>query len=146
MQYAILFDRILRFPITGNRVRNYDGLGGQLLFAYLHRNGVVRWTDNRLLIDWERVEDSVAELRERVEVLYRRGIDTSKVSYWAAAHDLVAEYVTPNVGSQWKREGRVYSDESDPKAWIDRVLNDEFPLSLFYEQLKKKLADVPALV
>ena len=65
-------------------------------------------------IDWERVEDSVAELRERVEELYRRGIDTSKVSYWIAAHDLVAEYVPPNVGSQWKREGRVYSDESDP--------------------------------
>jgi len=57
VQYAILFDRILRFPVTGNRVRNYDGLGGQLLFAYLHRAGVVRWTDNRLLIDWQRVED-----------------------------------------------------------------------------------------
>ncbi len=36
VQYAILFDRLLRFPITGTRVRNYDGLGGQLLFAYLH--------------------------------------------------------------------------------------------------------------
>jgi len=30
VQYAILFDRLLRFPITGSRVRNYDGLGGQL--------------------------------------------------------------------------------------------------------------------
>ena len=40
VQYAILFDRLLRFPITGSRVRNYDGLGGQLLFAYLHRQ---RW-------------------------------------------------------------------------------------------------------
>ena len=37
VQYAILFDRIFRFPITGSRVRNYDGLGGQLLFAFLHR-------------------------------------------------------------------------------------------------------------
>ena len=37
VQYAILFDRLFRFPITGSRVRNYDGLGGQLLFAYLHR-------------------------------------------------------------------------------------------------------------
>ena len=64
VQYAILFDRILRFPITGNRVRNYDGLGGQLLFGYLHDRGVVRWTDNRLLIDWERVEDAVGELRD----------------------------------------------------------------------------------
>ena len=36
VQYAILFDRLFRFPITGPRVRNYDGLGGQLLFAFLH--------------------------------------------------------------------------------------------------------------
>ncbi|MEY2517252.1 MAG: hypothetical protein QOJ89_4610, partial [bacterium] len=33
VQYAILLDRMLRFPITGTRVRNYDGLAGQLLFA-----------------------------------------------------------------------------------------------------------------
>ena len=36
VQYAILFDRLFRFPVTGSRVRNYDGLGGQLLFAFLH--------------------------------------------------------------------------------------------------------------
>ena len=141
MKYGIVFDRILRFPITGNRVRNYDGLGGQLLFACLHRSGVVRWTDNRLLIDWERVAGAVAELRERLEDLYRRGIDLSKVSYWIAAHDLVAEYVRPNVNSQWQRESRVYSDEAEPRAWIDRVLDDEFPLSMFYETLKKKLSE-----
>ncbi len=140
VQYAILFDRLLRFPITGNRVRNYDGLGGQLLFGYLHERGVVRWTDNRLLVDWDRVEDAVLELRELVEELYRHGIDTSKVTYWMAAHDLVARYVTPNVGSQWREGARVYSDESEPRAWIDRVLDDEFPLSMFYESLKKKVA------
>ena len=55
VQYAILLDRLLRFPITGSRVRNYDGLGGQLLFAYLHRHGYVHWTDNQLTVDWERV-------------------------------------------------------------------------------------------
>ncbi len=146
VQYAILFDRILRFPITGHRVRNYDGLGGQLLFAYLHARGYVRWTDNRLLIDWEHVGEGVAELRERIEELYRHGIDTSKVSYWIMAHDLVAEFVTPNVSSQWQAARRVYSDEADPQAWIGRVLDDEFPLSLFYEQLKKKLADAELAV
>jgi hypothetical protein len=138
VQYAILFDRLLRFPITGNRVRNYDGLGGQLLFGFLHDKGVVRWTDNRLLIDWDHVEDAVGELRDVVEELYRHGIDTSKVTYWIAAHELVSRYVTPNLGSQWREEARVFSDESEPRAWIDRVLDDEFPLSLFYEQLKKK--------
>src|ERR1044072_9398032 len=38
VRYAVLFDRLFRFPITGTRVRNYDGLGGQLLFSYLHKN------------------------------------------------------------------------------------------------------------
>ena len=142
VQYAILFDRILRFPIKGSRVRNYDGLGGQLLFAFLHQRGALRWSDNRLTIDWERIEGEVAALRERVEALYRGGIDMSKVSYWAAAHDLVAEYVTPNVGSAWTREARVVSDEAEPRAWIDRVLDDEFPLSTFYLTLQKKLADM----
>jgi hypothetical protein len=146
VKYAILFDRILRFPITGNRVRNYDGLGGQLLFAHLHRTGVVQWTDNQLLVNWDRIDEGVDELRAQVEELYRRGIDTSKVSYWMAAHDLVADVVEPNVGSQWRADRRVYSDESDARAWIDRVLDDEFPLSVFYEQLKKKLADEPAHV
>jgi hypothetical protein len=142
VQYAILFDRILRFPITGSRVRNYDGLGGQLLFAFLHQRGVLRWADNRLTIDWRRLEAEVAALRDRVEALYRAGIDRSKVSYWAAAHDLVAEYVTPNVASAWTRESRVVSDEIESRAWIDRVLDDEFPLSTFYLTLQKKLADL----
>jgi hypothetical protein len=140
IQYAILFDRLLRFPITGNRMRNYDGLGGQLLFGFLHDKGVVQWTDNRLVVDWDNVEAAVGELREMVEELYRRGIDTSRVTYWIAAHDLVSRYVAPNVGSQWRDGARVYSDESEPRAWIDRVLDDEFPLSLFYEQYKGKVA------
>ena len=141
VQYAILFDRILRFPITGSRVRNYDGLGGQFLFAFLHRRGAVTWRDNRLSVEWDGVGDTVAELRGLLDDLYRRGIDMSKVSYWAAAHDLISESVEPNVASQWRRETRVVSDEADPRAWVDRVLPDEFPLSTFYLQLQKKLAD-----
>ena len=74
------------------------------------------------------------------DLLYRHGIDTSRVSYWIAAHDFVSRYVSPNVGSQWRAEARVYSDEGDPRAWIDRVLDDEFPLSMFYEALKKRVA------
>jgi hypothetical protein len=140
IQYAILFDRLLRFPITGNRVRNYDGLGGQLLFGFLHDKGVVQWTDNRLVVDWDNVEAAVGELRDMVEELYRHGIDTSRVTYWIAAHDLVSRYVAPNLGSQWREGARVYSDEGETRAWIDRVLDDEFPLSLFYEQFKGKVA------
>jgi hypothetical protein len=51
----------------------------------------------------------------------------------------VSRYVTPNLGSQWREGARAFSDESDPRALIDRVLDDEFPLSIFYEQLKKKV-------
>lgn len=139
VQYAILLDRILRFPITGSRVRNYDGLGGQLLFAFLHQQGVVTWRDNQLGIDWAALPAGVAELRRQVDDLYRAGIDMTKVQYWIAAHDLVAKYVRPNLASKWARETRVVSDESQSKEWVNRVLDDEFPLSLFYQSLQKKL-------
>jgi hypothetical protein len=139
VQYAILFDRLFRFPITGSRVRNYDGLGGQLLFAYLHKHGFVHWTDNRLTIEWGRVGDGVRALREAVEELYRSGIDRSKVAHWIAAHELVSTYVPAATASQWTRGNRALTDESDPKAWIDLVCDDEFPLSMFYLSLKQKL-------
>jgi hypothetical protein len=79
-------------------------------------------------------------LRAKVDGLYRGGIDMTKVQYWLAAHDLVSSYVRPNVASKWARAGRVVSDESVPKDWINRVLDDEFPLSLFYQALQKKMA------
>ena len=74
-------------------MRNYDGLGGQLLFAFLHKEGYLHWTDNHLTIDWERVADGVGALREKVQDLYHSGIDRSKLGQWIAAHDLVATYV-----------------------------------------------------
>ena len=143
VQYAILFDRLFRFPIAGTRVRNYDGLGGQLLFAYLHKHGFVHWTDNRLTIEWDSVADGVAALRGEVEALYRDGIDRSKVAHWAAAHQLVSAYVLPTAASRWAR-GEL-ADESDPKPWLDAVDPDEFPLSMFYTQLKPKLDEAPAV-
>jgi hypothetical protein len=139
VQYAILFDRLFRFPITGSRVRNYDGLGGQLLFAYLHRHGFVHWTDNKLTIEWERVADGVIALREAVEELYRTGISRSKVAHWIAAHELVSTYVPATGASRWTAGQRPLADESDPKAWLDLVEDDEFPLSIFYSSLAAKV-------
>jgi hypothetical protein len=144
VQYAILFDRLFRFPITGGRVRNYDGLGGQLLFAYLHRHGFVHWTDNRLSIEWERVADGVIALREAVEELYRTGIDRSKVAHWIAAHELVSTYVPATGASKWTAGHRPIAGEGDPKAWLELVEDDEFPLSIFYTSLAQKLEAVPA--
>jgi hypothetical protein len=143
VQYAILFDRVFRFPITGPRVRNYDGLGGQLLFAYLHETRRLHWTDNRLSIEWEQVAEGVLELRERVEALYRSGIQRTKLQHWAAAHDLVAEFVPPATGSRWVKGVRAFADVAEPKPYIDEVLDDEFPLSLFYVSLQQKLAAEP---
>ncbi|QEC47991.1 hypothetical protein FSW04_10700 [Baekduia soli] len=139
VQYAILFDRIFRFPVSGTRVRNYDGLGGQLLFAYLHRHGFVHWTDNRLTVEWDRLAEGVAGLRAEVETLYREGIDRSKLAQWGAAHDLVARYVPAAAGSSWAQGARAYADVEDPRPYIDDVAPDEFPLSMFYTSLKQKL-------
>jgi hypothetical protein len=142
VQYAILFDRIFRFAITGDRVRNYDGLGGQLLFAYLHRNDVLRWTDNRLTIDWTRVADVVIGLGHEVEKLYRDGIDRPKPAHWLAAYALIAGYVQPNPASVWARGAEALPLDGPPKGLVDAVLPDEFPLSMFYEALSKKLTTV----
>jgi hypothetical protein len=140
VQYAILLDRLLRFPITGERVRNYDGLGGQLLFAYLHRHGYLHWTDNQLTIEWDRVAEGVEALRGEVEELYRVGIDRTKLQHWTAAHDLVAASVPAATGSRWVAAVRDFTDVEDPRGYIDLVRDDEFPLSIFYTSLKAKLA------
>jgi hypothetical protein len=143
VQYAILFDRLFRFPITGSRIRNYDGLGGQLLFAFLHKEGYLHWTDNRLTIDWANLAEGVERLHARVQDLYHSGIDRSKLGQWIAAHDLIAEYVPPAEGSVWAKASRELPDVSEPKQLVDLVLDDEFPLSLFYLGLGPKLE--PAL-
>ncbi len=143
-QYAILFDRLFRFPITGSRVRNYDGLGGQLLFAFLHREGYLHWTDNRLTLEWGRLAEGVGRLRELVHDLYHSGIDRSKLGQWIAAHDLVATYVPPTESSVWTAGRRDLPEVDEPKQLVDLVRDDEFPLSLFYTQLKPKLEPVLA--
>ena len=124
-------------------MRNYDGLGGQLMFAFLHREGYLHWTDNRLVIEWDDVAEGVGELRERVQDLYHSGIDRSKLAQWTAAHDLVSEYVPPAESSVWARDRRALPEVEEPKELVDLVRDDEFPLSLFYSQLQPKLQ--PAL-
>jgi len=146
VQYAVLFDRIFRFAITGDRTRNYDGLGGQLLFAWLHQQGVLHWTDNRLTIEWDRVAEPVLELGRKVEDLYWRSIDRPKTAHWLAAYDLVASVLTPHPLSAWARhrDGDLTALPLDgpPKGLTDAVLPDEFPLSMFYEALSKKMKGV----
>lgn len=144
VQYAVLFDRMFRFPVTGERVRNYDGLGGQLLFAYLHKHDVVRWTDNKLRIDWERAPQVTNQLCAEIEKLYRDGIDRPKIVHWFAAYDLVSTYLAPHPGSRWAKGPDALDLSQPPRKLVDDVLPDEFPLSMFYEALSKKLKNVIA--
>lgn len=142
--YAVLFDRIFRFAITGTRVRNYDGLGGQLLFAWLHRRGVLHWTDTRLRIDWDQVPDAVVALADAIDELYWRSIDRPKTAHWLAAYELVSSVVTPHPASVWARGLPDEVLSGPPAGFTDQVLTDEFPLSMFYEALEKKMRDVIA--
>ncbi|MCX5137301.1 DUF6421 family protein [Streptomyces sp. NPDC060011] len=144
VQYAVLFDRMFRFPVTGDRVRNYDGLGGQLLFAYLHKHDVVRWTDNKLHIDWQRAPQVTNELCGEIEDLYRAGIDRPKLVHWFKAYELVSTYLAPHPGSRWAKGPDALDLSQPPRKLVDDVLPDEFPLSMFYEALAKKLKNVIA--
>nr|WP_246308599.1 DUF6421 family protein [Kineosphaera limosa] len=144
VQQGIVFDRIFRFTITGDRVRNYDGLGGQLLFAYLHKHDALRWTDNRLTFDWRRVPEVVVALCDEVETLYRDGIDRSKVGHWIAAYEFVTSYVAPHPRSVWAKGPDALPLEGPPKGLVDLVQPDEFPLNVFFEALRTKLAPVIA--
>ena len=98
VQYAVIFDRIFRFAITGSRVRNYDGLGGQLLFAWLHQHGVLHWTDTRSRSTGPRCPAAVVALGDAIDELYWRSIDRPKVAHWLAAYELVRGTLTPAPG------------------------------------------------
>jgi hypothetical protein len=136
---AMVLDRIFRFPITGPRVRNYDALGGQLLFAFLHQSDVLEWSNNRLALHWERLPEAIHALRLELRALYKSGADCSKMALWLEAHDLICRYLRPNLASQWKKESRSITDENDIKRWIGLVHDDEFPLGNFHLNLLRKI-------
>ncbi|WP_138413786.1 DUF6421 family protein [Sinomonas gamaensis] len=142
VQYAVIFDRIFRFAITGSRVRNYDGLGGQLLFAWMHQHRVLHWTDTKLTIDWAEVPDVVSALGDAIDELYWRSIDRPKVAHWLAAYELVSGTVTPHPASVWAKGPDALPLAGTPREITDQVLDDEFPLSMFYEALEKKMRHV----
>jgi hypothetical protein len=140
VQYAVIFDRIFRFAITGSRVRNYDGLGGQLLFAWMHQHHVLHWTDTALTIDWDDVQDVVIALSDEINELYWKSIDRPKAAHWLAAYELVSATLTPHPASRWAV--RDLPLDGPPRGLTDAVMDDEFPLSMFYEALSKKMASV----
>ena len=142
VQYAVIFDRFFRFAITGPRVRNYDAVGGQLLFAWLHQRGVLHWTDTSLDFDWPNVPTAVVELSDAIDALYWHSIDRPKMAHWLAAYELVRSTLTPHPASAWARGLPDDILAGLPKGYTDAVLDDEFPLSMFFEALEKKMRPV----
>jgi hypothetical protein len=142
IRYAILFDRIFRFSITGARVRNYDGLGGQIVFAHLHKTGALHWTDNRLTFDWEKVTQEMVNLCEQVEALYHDGINRSRMAQWISAYEFVSGLVQPHPASNWAKGAANLPTGGELKEMVNLVLDDEFPLNVFFETLNRKLSDV----
>jgi hypothetical protein len=129
-------------PLTGSRTRNYDGLGGQLLFAWLHQRGVLQWTDVALTVDWDALPATVVQLSDAINELYWRSIDRPKTAHWLAAYELVRDTLAPHPASLWARGLPDEVLAGSPKGYTDAVLDDEFPLSMFYEALSKKMTGV----
>lgn len=142
VQYAVIFDRIFRFACTGKRYRNYDAFAGQLLFAWLHKNNILNWTDNKLSIDWERLPFIVSELGDDIDKLYWASIDRPKIAHWLAAYKFSTKILEPHPASLWAKGKENLPLTGTPKEIADTFLDDEFPLSMFYEALQKKLNPV----
>ena len=142
VQYAVVFDRIFRFAMTGTRTRNYDAVAGQLMFAWMHQHGVLHWTNNKLSIDWAALPDVVVELGDAIDELYWRSIDRPKIAHWLAAYELVAGTLTPHPASKWAKGADFLPVAGEPGELTDQLLDDEFPLSMFYEALQRKIAPV----
>lgn len=137
VKYAIILDRVLRFPISGNRVKNYDGLVGQIIFGALHKAGALIWSDNKLQMDWQKADSVIGALASEVNSLYGQSIDRSRIEFWIEGYKLVRKYVSAHPASRWLREEEYNMSN---KELTDMVLVDEFPLNVFYEALAKKLS------
>jgi hypothetical protein len=84
----------------------------------------------------------VVALADRVNDLYWRSIDRPKTAHWLAAYQMVTETVTPHPASTWAKGPDALPLDGPPKGLTDLVLDDEFPLSMFFEALERKMRDV----
>ena len=83
--------------------------------------------------------DFPSGISEAIDGLYWTSIDRPKSAHWLAAYELVRTTLTPHPASHWAR-GLTDEVLSGPlKGMTDAVLDDEFPLSMFYSSLKGKL-------
>ena len=88
------------------------------------------------------VPAAVVALADAIDELYWRSIDRPKKAHWLAAYDLVRGTLTPNPASAWARGLPDEILAGAPKGYTDAVMDDEFPLSMFFEALDKKMKPV----
>ncbi|MCL9758119.1 DUF6421 family protein [Frankia sp. AiPa1] len=142
MQYAILFDRTLRFPVVGLRVRNYDSLAGQILMGrcLISDSPPFAYQDGAMRIDWPAVASAFDNLLAEIDELYRSGLAANTPEFWHRAHKFVARYVPPALESKWSSE-RFELDDGSQDSLIGAVLDDEFPLNVLYTRVLHRLAE-----
>ena len=102
---------------------------------------MLHWTDSRLSLDWDEVAGVVIDLGARIEELYWRSIDRPKTAHWLAAYELISGRSPPTRPRSGPR-ARGPPLDGPPRGLTDQVLDDEFPLSMFYEALEKKMRPV----
>ena len=103
---------------------------------------MIQWRDVELSVDWDRLADAVVELGDAIDTLYWESIDRPKTVHWLKAYELVASVVTPHPASVWAQGLPREVLAGPPKGYTDLVLDDEFPLSMFFEALEKKMRGV----
>jgi len=138
VRFAIVFDRLFRFPFTQQRNRDYDGLAGQIIFGYLYKNEIIQTKDRKLKVQWDQLDSAMCKLGDLVEELYKKGNAMPKDVYWDLCYDFVSVYSPPCIGSNWK-SGLKSANIND---LLNNIEKDEFPLPVFLAGLKKDISDI----
>jgi hypothetical protein len=135
---AIILDRCLRFPLTGGRERNYDGLAGQILFGWLHSRGAAEFRDHTLSISWGPVLDEVMiDLHNQLERIYRESVRGSRSRMWVGEHAFINSVVPARMDSAVVQAVMNSNIPEEPVELIALAHPDEFPLSQFHMTLAR---------
>lgn len=130
---VLLLDRMLRATLVGSRWRNFDSLAGQVLFGCLRKDEVVSYRRGRLSIDND-IVPVVVGLADEIDLLYKESVNRSRTSLWMAGHRFISRYVSVSEESTWSAGTKSLSS----------ALPDEFPLSMFFQDLSAEVVKLIA--
>ena len=143
VQYAVIFDRIFRFAITGiarAQLRRARRPAAVRVAAPARRAALDR---HLARFDWDEVPAAVVALGDAIDELYWRSIDRPKTAHWLAAYELVRgdADAEPRFGVG-ARPAATRCSPARRRATPTPCMDDEFPLSMFFEALEKKMRPV----